>query len=177
MPQHASENCAMNGTNSVPVLNVYLDANVFIEMWENRQTEASRLIWRMFSISMRRDWCFVSSELSLTEVLVDPIASAKKSNDWTLVDLYRFQIFDKEPFQRIAPVTREVLDMAANVRSENSGIKTPDAIHVATALIHSCSALVSNDRRLVSALSRDLSPKPFLKVLAFPDLLDVDGIG
>jgi predicted nucleic acid-binding protein len=176
MLRRASENCATNGTNRVPARSVYLDANVFIEMWENRQTEASRLIWHMISIGMQRDWCFVSSELSLTEVLVDPIATAKKSNDWALVELYRFHIYDKDPFQRIIPVTREVLDRAANVRSENAGIKTPDAIHLATALIQKCSVFVSNDLRLVSALRRGLIPKHFQAAITFPELLDVEAL-
>jgi uncharacterized protein len=157
----------------VPARNVYLDANVFVEMWENKQTDAGRLIWRLFAVGIERDWRFVSSELSLAEALVEPIAAAKRTNDWSLVHLYRFQIFDKDPFQTIAPVTRDVLDMAANVRSENVTIKLPDAIHLATALLEKCSHFVTNDHRFAHALKRDLHPKTFSMVVTFSEISDL----
>ena len=156
----------------MPSRSVYLDANVFIELWENVGTEAHRILWRMLILGMERDWRFVSSELSLAEVLVDPIAKAKISQDWSVVDRYRFQIYDKKPLQKVSPVTRKVLDMAANVRSENATIKLPDAIHLATALLENCSIFVTNDQRFGRALKRDLIPKPFEKVLIFPEIAD-----
>jgi predicted nucleic acid-binding protein len=168
--------CVTNGITDVSRTCVYLDANVFIEMWENKGTEASRLVWTMFSIGMQRVWCFVSSELTLAEVLIDPISDAKKSGDWSLVERFREQIADKGTFQRIIAVSRDLLDYAANVRSENSAIKTPDAIHVATALLNNCSVFVTNDKRLANALRRDLTPKHLSHVLTFDDLHNVSAI-
>jgi predicted nucleic acid-binding protein len=176
MLQLAFGSCVTNGTTKVSGTCVYLDANVFIEMWENRHTEFSRQIWSMFSIGMQRGWCFISSELTLAEVLVDPIANAKKTNDWSLVDIYRAHVANKGSFQRIVAISRDILDNAANVRSENAGIRTPDAIHLATALINKCSVFVSNDKRFANALRRDLMPKHLSHVLTFDDLSNVSAI-
>jgi predicted nucleic acid-binding protein len=172
----ASANYVMNGKIRVSQTSVYLDANVFIEMWENRGTPDSEKIWDMFSRGLSRGWRFVSSELSLAEVLVKPIFDAKQTGDWRLVDAYRFHIYDKGLFQRIVPIFRDILDMAANVRSENKAIKLPDAIHLSTALIEKCSAFVSNDTRFVDAIKKALYPAPFTAVVTFSDLAELDNL-
>jgi predicted nucleic acid-binding protein len=164
----------MNGTIRVPAKTIYLDSNVFIEMWEKKGSEAHKLIWDMFSFGMQNDLCFVSSELTLAEVLVDPITKAQTTADWTLVDSYRFHIDNKNPFQRIVPVSTQVLDYAANVRAQNTAIKLPDAIHLATALIEKCSILISNDQRFCNVTKSELSPKYFEVALTFSDLAQVD---
>ncbi len=166
----------MNGTTRVSQCAVYLDPNVFIEMWENKGSPNSARIWDMLDRGMSANWQFVSSELSLAEILVKPIAHAKASGDWQLVETYRFQIYDKGSFQRIIPVSRAVLDMAANVRSENKIIKLPDAIHLATALIENCSVFISNDIRLVDMIRKALHPSPFEMALTFANLADLDHV-
>jgi predicted nucleic acid-binding protein len=172
----ASVSYVMNGKIRVSRKSVYLDANVFIEMWENRGAPESKLIWKMFAHGDSKGWQFVSSELSLAEVLVKPIGDAKLTGDWQLVHAYRFHIYDKGSFQRIVPVSRNILDMAANVRSENKAIKLPDAIHLSTALVEKCSVFVSNDTRFAEAIKKALYPTPFTAVVTFADLAELDNL-
>jgi predicted nucleic acid-binding protein len=42
------------------------------------------------------------------------------------------------------PISRQILEAAAQIRAA-SGLKTPDAIHAATALIEGCTLFVTND--------------------------------
>jgi predicted nucleic acid-binding protein len=45
-------------------------------------------------------------------------------------------------------VDREVFRQAARLRADFAGLKTPDAIHLATALQHRCNEFWTNDGRL-----------------------------
>jgi predicted nucleic acid-binding protein len=46
---------------------------------------------------------------------------------------------------RLLPITEDVLREAARLRALIPGLKTPDAIHAATALMHGCVMFVTND--------------------------------
>jgi predicted nucleic acid-binding protein len=153
---------------------IYLDANVYIELWENKHSSHGRLLWEIIVRGSQNGWRFVSSELTLAEVLVKPIRIAKASGDWSLADNYRFQICDKGAFQHIAPVSRDILYMAANVRSENSSIRLPDAIHLATALLNRCTIFISNDNAFASAIKAALVPKRIAAVLCFSELAEAE---
>ena len=50
----------------------------------------------------------------------------------------------------LLPMTDSVFTRAAEIRGR-SGLKTPDALHLATAQIHGCDALWTNDDRLAGA--------------------------
>jgi predicted nucleic acid-binding protein len=123
---------------------VYLDTNVFIEMFE-KKTAASSLIWALFDRAEQSNIHFISSELTLAELLVDPIKEAHCTGNWQPVYDYREVVTDKEAFQTIIPVTRKILDSAANIRALNKSVKLPDAIHLATAIETSCYFFLSND--------------------------------
>ncbi len=45
----------------------------------------------------------------------------------------------------MVPITQAVLEEAANLRA-TLGLRTPDAIHLAAALLNGCALLVTNDR-------------------------------
>jgi predicted nucleic acid-binding protein len=81
----------------------------------------------------------VTSELSVLEVLVKPL----KINDVLLADLFRRVLYDTLGLTAL-PISREVLELSAQLRAAH-GLKTPDAIHAATALHHGCSEFVTND--------------------------------
>jgi predicted nucleic acid-binding protein len=83
----------------------------------------------------------VSSELTLLEVLVKPLRDANAS----LVNLYRDVLLHTHGLTCL-PITRAVLEAAANLRSRH-GLKTPDAIHAASALSVGCTLFVTNDAR------------------------------
>lgn len=84
----------------------------------------------------------VISELVLLELLVKPLRL--KRDD--LADQYEI-LLDHFPHLMIFPIQRDVLRHAAKLRARY-GIKTPDAIHLATALEHHATLFVCNDREL-----------------------------
>jgi len=48
----------------------------------------------------------------------------------------------------VLPVTSNVFTEAARLRADHPTLKTPDAIHLATALYHRCNEFWTNDERL-----------------------------
>jgi predicted nucleic acid-binding protein len=81
----------------------------------------------------------ISSELALLETLVKPL----QTGDNTLENTYR-ALLTAAHETHLMPVDRAVLEQAARLRA-STGIKTPDAIHAASALRQSCALFVSND--------------------------------
>jgi predicted nucleic acid-binding protein len=119
--------------------NVYLDANGFIYSIERIDPYRSVLdtLWQTIST---RQITVVTSELTLLEVLVKPL----KVGDATTATLFR-TVLQHIPEVRMLPITQPILEEAAKLRA-TLGLRTPDAIHVATALVHSCALMVTNDR-------------------------------
>lgn len=84
----------------------------------------------------------VTSVLSLMEVLVLP----KREGRAELAQRYR-EIFESFPNLRVLPVDHETVETAAELRARY-GIKTPDALHLATAIQAGADAFVSEDALL-----------------------------
>ena len=118
--------------------NVYLDANGFIYSIERIDPYRSVLdtLWQTVST---RQITVVTSELTLLEVLVKPL----KVGDAPTATLFR-TVLQHLPEVRMLPITQPILEEAAQLRA-TLGLRTPDAIHVATALVHSCALMVTND--------------------------------
>lgn len=81
----------------------------------------------------------VTSELTLLEVLVKPLRDGNSA----LASLFRTVLLGTAGFTCL-PITRSILESAAQLRA-SCQLKTPDAIHAATALAHGSSLFVSND--------------------------------
>jgi predicted nucleic acid-binding protein len=81
----------------------------------------------------------VTSELSLLEVLVKPLRLA----DRMLESLFTGTLYGTPDFSCV-PITRSILRAAAQLRAD-AGLKTPDAIHAATALESGCALFVTHD--------------------------------
>jgi predicted nucleic acid-binding protein len=81
----------------------------------------------------------MTSELTLMEVLVQPL----KANNLALVADYE-EFLNPSTIQ-LMPISRAILKNAAQLRSAKN-IKTPDAIHASTAIQHSCTIFLTNDR-------------------------------
>lgn len=81
----------------------------------------------------------VSSELTLMEALVRPL----KTGDSLLVADYEELLLNNEEVGLI-PIDRSILREAARLRAETN-LKTPDALHAATALMASCQMFLTND--------------------------------
>lgn len=120
-----------------PSASVYLDTSIIIYTVEANPTYYSLLqpLWLKFQTGEIE---IVTSELTLMEALVLPLRNANTS----LVSDYEL-LFSSSEIQ-LVPITRPVLTNAANLRATTS-LKTPDAIHAATALDASCTLFLTND--------------------------------
>lgn len=83
-----------------------------------------------------------ASEIIVPEVLVVPL----KEDDSQLLEAYRAALDNSERL-RLWPVTRSILEVAASLRAMH-GLRTPDAIHAATARAHGAEVLLTNDSKL-----------------------------
>ena len=85
------------------------------------------------------DIVVISSVITLTEVLTQPL----KLRDLRLVTEYRDILLHNGQFQ-LLPVTQAIAEKAAELRARYN-LRTPDALHVATALESDCDAFLTND--------------------------------
>lgn len=122
---------------------VYLDANIFILFAEGAEVSGAALR-ALFGSLDRRVTSFVTSELTLAEVLVRPFELRNEE----MAAAYE-AILQVRPGFELRPVDAATLRLSASLRAER-GHKLPDAIHVASALSAKCSYLISEDRRLRS---------------------------
>ena len=89
----------------------------------------------------------VTSELTLMEVLV----GAYRADDLVLEGDYRRTLGD--PAVRLISIGQDVLGLAAKLRAGRGALRTPDAIHVATASLAGCGTFVTNDKALRTSFS------------------------
>jgi predicted nucleic acid-binding protein len=118
---------------------VYFDANIFIYMMEGFPSMETQLREIRDSI-YHQESQICTSELTLCEVLVP----AFRSNNTELLSLYRRFIEDSGAFE-LVPTTREIYVRASLLRAQ-LGLKTPDAIHVASAVDFGCKIFLTNDK-------------------------------
>jgi uncharacterized protein len=110
---------------------VYLDANSIIDSVERIEPYRSLLrpLWHAAGPNSFR---VVTSDLTLLEVLVRPI----RTGNATLARGFR-RLLQSSPDIRLLPISHSVLERAAKLRAAVA-LKTPDAIHAASALQHGC---------------------------------------
>ena len=115
---------------------IYVDAQVAIYSTGNHPLYASICapVWQVSG-----DAIVVSSELTLLEILVTPFR-----NGDILLASQREGLW-KQTNTRLIPITQELLREAARLRAIIPGLKTPDAIHAATALVHGSAMFLTND--------------------------------
>ena len=116
----------------------YLDANILIYLTEGETVQKAALqpLMAGFEAAAAR---IVTSDLSFTEVLVQPI----RQQDQTLIEAYERLLTG---LVEALPVSRQVLWLAAQLRAANPAQRTPDAIHVATATLTGAAVFVTGDR-------------------------------
>jgi len=120
-----------------PSGSVAVDANVVIYavQGDSAYEPLLRPLWRALwagSITV------VCSELLLCEVLT----GALKNDDARLAEA--FEAFLASPGWELLPISREILRNAARLRA-SLRLRTPDAIHAATALRAGCAMFLTND--------------------------------
>jgi len=127
------------GQLSVPATGtIYVDANVITYRVERTEPylTASTPLWDALDHGTVQ---VETSELTLLEVLVKPL----KDGNAALVALFRTVLLGTAGL-RCLPVSLRVLETAADLRARY-GLKTPDAIHAATALLAGSVLFVTND--------------------------------
>lgn len=117
---------------------VYFDVNAFIYSVEKIEP------WRgvldpAWQAAKSGTIVLVGSEIVLLETLVLPI----RKQDTLLENVYRDLFFDSEEVELFA-ISVPILERAARIRAE-TGLKTPDAIHAATALEIGAELFLTND--------------------------------
>ncbi len=120
---------------------IYLDANCLIYSVEKIEPYSS-LLEPAWASSKSGDARIVSSELALLETLVKPV----RERDVLLEKLFRELLLTSGAVQ-LQPITQAILERSLLIRA-HEGLKTPDAIHAATALEANCSLFVTNDPTL-----------------------------
>jgi predicted nucleic acid-binding protein len=98
------------------------------------------LVRPFFEALGRGDFKALTSVVTVTEVLVHPL----RHGSFNLVNIYRDFFTQYLP---VIPVTVEIAELAARLRAEN-GLRTPDAIEVATAVNQGAGFFLTNDVRL-----------------------------
>jgi len=85
----------------------------------------------------------VVSDLTRLECRVKPM---REGNAALLKD---FDDYFQEAVEQTVVLSREVMDRATEVRARY-GFRTPDAIHLAAAVLSQCEVFLTNDRRLAN---------------------------
>jgi predicted nucleic acid-binding protein len=117
---------------------------------------------RLIEFAERDGLKLVTSELSLSEVLVGPI----RLSDDILATAY-LNLLTDDPIFELLPVTRDILIESSRIRARSSA-RLPDSVHVATAILSGCRLIVSYDRRLRDLCELDVI-EPSHKVFATLD--------
>jgi predicted nucleic acid-binding protein len=111
-----------------------------------------------FAAAEKQEFQLVTSLVTLIEVLIQPLRAGRHE----LVREYRNILFGS-PNLKTLPLTLEVAEEAARLRAAHN-LRTPDAIHVATAKAAGASWFLTNDVDLLSV--------PGLSVLVLDKLRD-----
>jgi predicted nucleic acid-binding protein len=116
---------------------VYVDTAVIIYSVEANQTYFALLepLWEKLQTGELEVF---TSELAVLETLVVPI----RNGDTQLIDTYEQFLLSSEV--QLLPVSQVVLKEAAKLRAATK-LRTPDAIHAATALVTGCTRFLTND--------------------------------
>ncbi|MHC4202747.1 MAG: type II toxin-antitoxin system VapC family toxin [Planctomycetota bacterium] len=127
-----------------PGQRVFLDSNALI-YWVEDVRPYCDLLSPVFEAALRGELTLVISALSLLETLVEPL----RHGDEEKAQRFR-EIVRDSPGVEYRAIDDEVLEKAASLRAE-TGLRTPDAILVATSILAGCDVLITNDARLKGA--------------------------
>lgn len=119
------------------LMKYYLDACIIIYLIERVSGFQDKLFKKLPAKAN-----IVTSDLTRLECRVKPL---QISND-QLIKEYNYFFSNSIEIQKVSP---EVIDKATEIRS-NYSIKTPDSIHLASAIVSNSTYFLTNDKRLSS---------------------------
>jgi predicted nucleic acid-binding protein len=117
---------------------LYVDTAPFIYYTEKRAEYADKML-EIFGYVDQEKIHVITGSLTLTETLMKPL----QEEDIQLADQYR-SIFFRTRGITTTSITPKVGDNAAVLRAQYN-LKTPDALHIATAIEAGCDAFLTND--------------------------------
>ena len=118
---------------------LYVETSPFIYYTEKRPgyVDKARAIFRYLDEGRLS---VITSTIALSETLVKPI----REHDEALVNAYS-ELFESTAGLSMMPVSAAVARLSAQLRAHYE-LKTPDALHLATALEAHCDAFLTNDK-------------------------------
>ena len=120
----------------------YLDTNIFIKAFEDRDALSARLAELFVLETPLGHQAFSTCELTLAELLVKPF------RDQDVIRIQRYEdLLTSSAWLQVGPVDRQVLAAAALIRTEFR-LKLPDAIHLSAAMHFRCRYFLSDDHGL-----------------------------
>lgn len=134
---------------------VYVDTSGIIYTVE-KHADYESLLWPLWTAVEEETIKAVTSELSLLETLVKPLRDGNPS----LAQDYETLLTTTKII--LQPITASILKDAAQLRA-TTNLRTPDAIHAATALALGCKLFVTNDT--------DYRKAPALPIAVLKELL------
>ncbi len=120
---------------------VFLDTAPLIYFIEGHSVYQEKLM-ECFVANDKGDFSFITSSITLLEVLVKPLKEGKPK----LVSQYKKILLGASGIH-IAEISNDIAEGAARLRAKYS-LKTPDAIQIATALENQVDYFFTNDHRL-----------------------------
>lgn len=137
---------------------IYLDSNIIIYIVEREPRYYANLAG-MLAVAAQGQLQVITSDLSLLECLVLPLRVGNQA----IINAY-LQMFTQSDLICV-PISRDVLTESAALRAQHPALRTPDAIHWATARIQRVDYLITNDQTLLRlaagfAIPPDQLPPP-----------------
>ena len=118
---------------------IYLDSCLAIYLVEENASFVAKL---EYALEVNADAVFCISPLTEMECLIMPLRHQNK------LLIAKFENWFHT--LKILPLESEVFRNAAQLRAYFKSLKTPDALHLTTALHHNCDEFWTNDNRLNS---------------------------
>ena len=120
---------------------IYVDTQIIVYTVEAHPTFAPALrpLWQAVNDGRLE---VTTSELTVLEMLVVPL---RKQDQPTVA---AFEAFVTQPGLVLHPISQQILRAAAELRASLKRLRTPDAIHAATAITERGTFLLTNDAGL-----------------------------
>lgn len=128
-------------TALLDVRDLYVETAPFIYYTESRSGYVDRMR-AIFQEVMDKSSIIFTSTIILSECLAKPL----RENDLPTVQAYN-DLFEQTSHIRLISVDRQIARRSAILRAQYQ-LKTPDALHLATAIETGCQAFLTNDLAL-----------------------------